>query len=287
MAFFDLFKKPYSPGDERLPKNRFRAYFDVMFGRYPKMLALSFLSFLFFLPFLALTVLKDVYAMSLPTDVPNDVLAYREATIAVAYALLSIPFLMLFFYGLGASAEATQKLVYQDPTVTAFSAFGDGLRRNYKSSLLGGFAFGLGFFLIYSGIYVYSSLEGFPLFLSIVLLVVSLFVTLYFFHLAMVLLTSGAVYAFSFKASLKNSAYLSLVSYFPGVLVFLLAFAFAIPVFLTNIWLLQGLFALLCLFYGFAHLNLVYCLYGDYVFDRYINKIHAPEEVDRGLDRRK
>lgn len=287
MGFFSSLRPdaPGNPEEARLPKNRFRAYFDILRGRFWKLVGLSLLTFLFFVPLYFWRVAWGAYSALPAEGLTEAETLFRSFVLESFSSLVSWPLTLLATFGLGGAFEVVAAFTRQEGTVYLFRDFFRGAKENWKSSLLAGFFVGLGNFLFAFNSRFYPTIEGIPGFLPIFLSVFFALVMAYFHILGYFLLASATVYRFSFKASLKNNLVFAAVLFPKNLLFLLLAASFPLLLELIPYLLVQEILIALIAFYGLSHLALVYQLYGESVFDRFINRQSAPSILGRGLDR--
>lgn len=275
---------PSHPEEAKLPKNRFKAYFDIVRNRFFLLLGLSLLTFLFFIPFYFWRIAWGAYIGLDPSaELTAEELLYREFVLRVTGSIVEWPLQLLSCFGLGGAFEVASRLCHQEGSVFLWKDFKKGLRENYKSALLAGALIGLGNFLFTLNSRFYPLLEGMPDWGSVAIAIAFALVMAFFHMWGYFLLSSSTVYRFLFKDSMKNTFLFSFILYPKNLLFLLLAALFPLLLELIPYLLVQEVLIGLIAVYGLAHLSLVYELYGLHVFDRYINSTYAPEEMGRGL----
>lgn len=272
-------------GSDKLPKNRFLAYFDILSHRFPTLIALSLLTFIFFIPFFAFDFIWKLY-MSQPIDTSSMSEAdiyLRNFSLNFISSLISIPLLIIGFIGLGGLFSVIKKLVFQDPKINVANDFFFGIKDNIKSSLLSGTLFSVFTFLYISNLYFYPLMGDVYKFIKIILMIVLTLVYLFIIILSLYLLSSGTLYNFRFIPTLKNNLMLSFILYPLNLLFILLSGLFILIYLFVPIFLIQIISLIVIVFFGLSHIGLCFCLFSFQMFDKYINKKHSQDIVNKGL----
>ncbi|MGM9874247.1 MAG: hypothetical protein ACI31G_05060 [Bacilli bacterium] len=282
---YNFFNKNRSKNGDKLPSNRFYAYFDILSHRFGTLIALSFLSALFFIPFFAFNFIWKLYMMQ-PIDTTSLTQAdidLRNFSLNMISSLISIPLLIIGFIGLGGLFYVIKKLVFQDPKINVGQDFFFGIKDNIKSSLLSGAIFSLFSFLYISNIYFYPLMTDIPSFVKVILIILLTIVYLFSIMLSLYLLASGTLYNFKFIPALKNNLMLSFVLYPLNLLFVAISALFFLLYIFIPIALIQIISLILIVLYGFSHMSLCFCLYAFKMFDKFINKKYSKEIVNKGL----
>ena len=169
-------------------------------------------------------------------------------------ALVEWPLLLLAALGLGGAFEVARELSFKD-----------------FSSLL---------FRMYSR---FLPLLGVPGWGIILLLVPMGLLLLLALMLALYLLSGATLYRFRLGPALKNNFLLAAILYPRNLLALLLSTLFLLLLEAIPYLLVQEILLLLIALYGLGHLALAYELYALSVYDRFVNRRHAPEILGEGL----
>ena len=282
MAFFRRTKKAIEDDEApKLPQTRRAVFFDIVKYHWGKLLWLSLLLLAVALPLLLICVYEDAYLLTVAKD-PNTPLETIPALIAplrIYCALLSIPGLAIFFWGLSGVIRVMRQLAWER-NVTAFQDFISGLRQNQKQFLPVSLLFALCYALARIGWHnalatQAESVWGQGIILGLLIFLVA--------PLVAYSTVAIAVYSNSFWGNLKLSAYLYLRSPLKTIGAMLLAFGPSVVV-----WLIPHL-----------QLHLIGCLPTMVVFvlgllgwvlfsynqlDKHCNAEHYPELVGRGIN---
>lgn len=274
-----------SRGEARLPKNRFRAYFDVLKHRFGTLLLLSMLTFPFFVPLLFNETAWSVYLAGAETGVEGSDLLYLRFVTMASCSAISIPLWTFAGLGLAGAIEVIGRLAHQEGSIYLLKDFGKGIRENLPSGLLGGTYIGIGNFLFALNVHFYPTLGEMPGWASILIFIAFLLVDSLFWIQGLYLLSSSCSYRFRFGASNKNCLLLTLVLYPKNLLMLLVSGAPLILFYLLPDFYVRLGVDLILLLGGISHLLLAWTMHSFSVFDRYINARYAPSEEGRGLDR--
>lgn len=272
-------------GSDKLPSNRFYAYFDILSHRFITLVALSILTSIFLLPFFIFDFIWNLY-INLPIDTSSltqNEIYFRNFSLHTISSLISIPLLIIGFIGLGGLFYVIKKLVFQEPNINVAKDFFFGIKDNIKSSLLSGFIFSIFTFLYVTNIYFYPLMDDIHNVFKIILLVLITIVYLFIIILCLYLLSSGTLYNFRFKHTLKNNLMLSFILFPINLLFLLLSFIFILFYLFIPIVLIQIISLVIIVLFGLSHIGLCYCLFAFKMFDKYINKQYSKDIVDKGL----
>ena len=101
--------------------------------------------------------------------------------------------------------------------------------------------------------------------------------------LALYLLAGATLYRFRLGPTLKNNLILATVLYPKNLLALLISALFPLLLEVIPFLLVQEILLALIALYGLGHLALAYELYALSVYDRFVNRKHAPEILGEGL----
>ena len=261
---------------QSLPTTRKEVFFDLLKYRKMSLFALSCYTFMFFIP-LAIDLFYFNYLESMAIVAEK----YEYLFSLIFYSMLiMLPCMVIGFIGLAGAFYTAKRMVWQEG-ISLASDFFKGIKENWKHALINGVIFGLVLFgLIVGGSYLLIYAPVIPVVRGIGLGALILF----FLVFGMVIslnFTQCVYYENGYGVTLKNSfSFLGLLNW-----KILLVFLFS-----TGVVVTLGLFNLLTLAIGlilFAFTNsvviILYTLISHAAFDKYINKEHYPEMVNKGL----
>ena len=259
-----------------LPHNRKELFFDLLKHRKMDMFYLSSLTFIFFIP-LAVDLLFFNYLEAIATANEN----YQDLFSLVFYSMLiMLPCMLILFIGLAGAFYTAKKMVWQELIIPAHDFF-QGIKENWKHSLISGVIFGvITFGLVVGGTYllIYSPMPQVWNGVSIGALVV-VFLTLGM--VTALIFTQDVYYSNSYYVTFKNAFSFMALTNWKVLLIYLLSTGALVALAALNtITLIVGIVL-------FAILNYVvvilYTLISHAAFDKYINKDNYPEMVNKGL----
>ena len=261
---------------QSLPTTRKEVFFDLLKYRKMNLFALSCYTFMFFIP-LAIDLFYFNYLESMAIVAEK----YEYLFSLIFYSMLiMLPCMVIGFIGLAGAFYTAKRMVWQEG-ISLASDFFRGIKENWKHALINGVIFGLVLFgSVVGGSYLLIYAPVTPVVRGIGLGALILF----FLVFGMVIslnFTQCVYYENGYGVTLKNSfSFLGLLNW-----KILLVFLFS-----TGVVVTLGLFNLLTLAIGlilFAFTNsvviILYTLISHAAFDKYINKEHYPEMVNKGL----
>ena len=261
---------------QSLPSTRKEVFFDLLKYRKMSLFALSCYTFMFFIP-LAIDLFYFNYLESMAIVAEK----YEYLFSLIFYSMLiMLPCMVIGFIGFAGAFYTAKRIVWQEG-VSLASDFFRGIKENWKDALINGVIFGLVLFgLVVGGSYLLIYAPVTPVVRGIGLGALILFFLVFGMVIALHF-TQCVYYENSYGVTLKNSfSFLGLLNW-KVFLVFL---------FSTGVVVALGLFNLITLAIGlilFAFTNsvviILYTLISHSAFDRYINKEHYPEMVNKGL----
>ncbi len=259
-----------------LPHNRKEVFFDFIKHRKMDLFVLSCFTFMFFIP---LAVDLFYFNFLEAVAIENGKNDYLFSLIFYSM-LIMLPCMIIGFLGFGGAFHVMKKMVWQEGTMVAVDLF-KGLKENWLHSLIDGIIFGIFLFGFVVGgcyLFIYAPIDAVWKGVGIGALILFL---LLFGMVISLNQTQSVYYANSYFITLKNSfSFLGLLNW-KILLVFLFSTGVVITLCCFNmITMAIGLFL-------FAILNSVvialYTLISHHGFDKYINKEHYPEYVNKGL----
>ena len=261
---------------QSLPSTRKEVFFDLLKYRKMSLFALSCYTFMFFIP-LAIDLFYFNYLESMAIIAEK----YEYLFSLIFYSMLiMLPCMVIGFIGFAGAFYTAKRMVWQEG-VSLASDFFRGIKENWKDALINGVIFGLVLFgLVVGGSYLLIYAPVTPVVRGIGLGALILFFLVFGMVIALHF-TQCVYYENSYGVTLKNSfSFLGLLNW-KVLLVFL---------FSTGAVVTLGLFNLITLAIGlilFAFTNsvviILYTLISHAAFDKYINKEHYPEMVNKGL----
>ena len=259
-----------------LPRNRKEVFFDLLKNRKMNLFAFSCYTFIFFIPLAVdlfyFNFLESAAIASGHNDQLFSLLFYSM--------LIMLPCMVIGFIGLAGAFYTAKRMVWQEG-ISLASDFFRGIKENWKDALINGVIFGLVLFgLVVGGSYLLIYAPVTPVVRGIGLGALILFFLVFGMVIALHF-TQCVYYENSYGVTLKNSfSFLGLLNW-KVFLVFL---------FSTGVVVALSLFNLITLAIGlilFAFTNsvviILYTLISHAAFDKYINKEHYPEMVNKGL----
>ena len=149
-----------NPSERLLPKNRLRAYFDILRTRFGTLVLLSLLTFLFFIPYYFWRISWGAYMALPPAEELSEALMLERSFWLESFgALVEWPLLLVAALGLGGAFEIARMLSFQEGGIFLGKDFFRGLRENWKSALLAGGIWGF-FSLLFRMYSRYAERQG-------------------------------------------------------------------------------------------------------------------------------
>lgn len=281
-----------------LPSNRWELFWDIVKGRFGKLVIINLLMLLFFIPLIALLVIRYVsllnYGMLCPfsqgfgvgyQSVPSFA-GYSES-IALnvnVYVLFLLPVTVLIaMVGVSGGAYVIRNMVWTEGIFVA-NDFWKGIRQNVGQLLLCGALYSV---LIYLDVVSYSmagqllAVGGGTRWVLIasraVMLVAMAFITVMFMHA----ITMSVTYKLTFRQLIKNSFIFS-IGLLPMNVFFLLICA--IPFLLLYLGSFFVAFSLVFLvLVGLSFAMLVWTDYCQWSYDKFINDRVPGAQKNRGI----
>ena len=261
---------------QSLPTTRKEVFFDLLKYRKMSLFALSCYTFMFFIP-LAVDLFYFNYLESMAIIAEK----YEYLFSLIFYSMLiMLPCMVIGFIGFAGAFYTAKRIVWQEG-ISLASDFFKGIKENWKHALINGVIFGLVLFgLVVGGSYLLIYAPITPVVRGIGL--GALIVVFMLFGMVIALnFTQDVYYENGYGVTLKNSfSFLGLLNW-----KILLVFLFS-----TGVVVTLGLFNLVTLAIGlilFAFTNsvviILYTLISHSAFDKYINKEHYPDMVNKGL----
>lgn len=259
-----------------LPHNRKEVFFDLLKHRKMTMFALSCFTFMFFIP-LAVDLILFNFLES--AAIAAEKTEYLFSLIFYSM-LIMLPCMLIGFLGFAGAFYTSKKIVWQEGSMLSIDFF-TGIKENWKNALVNGAIFGLVTFgLVVGGSYliIYAPMAPVGNGIGIGGLIL---IFLLFGMLMPVFFAQDVYYQNPYRITFKNSfAFLGLLNWKVLVIYLLTTCALVAMCAINFITLVVGLFL-------FAILNswviILYTLISHSAFDKFINKDHHPEMVNKGL----
>ena len=261
---------------QSLPRNRKEVFFDLLKTRKMTLFAFSCYTFMFFIP-----LAVDLFIFN---NLENYLISQGDIqgtlTLIIYSMIIMLPCMVIGFLGFAGAFYTAKRMVWQEGISLAHDFF-KGIKENWKHAVINGIIFGLVLFALIVGGTLLSMTSGLnPVVKGIGIGALILFFLVFGMVIALNF-TQCVYYENSFSVTLKNSfSFLGLLNW-----KILLVFLFS-----TGVVVTLGLFNLLTLAIGlilFAFTNsvviILYTLISHSAFDKYINKEHYPEMVNKGL----
>lgn len=271
--------------EANLPATRREQFVYVIKTRWRRLLTVNVWVFLFFTPLLLWHLLCLSYESSFGNLTEENISAY----IQYVSAYKSIPrtiFMGVAGLGLAGGLHAIRMIVWGEP-VGPVRAFFHGIRHSYIQFLIGGFFYGIfrtilevAKILVFGGGVLEDGMQ--------IIVVASVILSEYMiviFGMFMMALVSN--YNIRFLHCMKNSILLTVSTLMKTLLVLC---AGLLP---TAGWFLIGhivshlIGIVILMSVGFAYSIMVWCLYTNSIFDRYINYQSYPDYYRKGLRKEK
>ena len=259
-----------------LPRNRKEVFFDLLAHRKMFLFSLSCLTFVFFIP---LAVDLFYFNFLEAVAIANDKFEYLFSLIFYSM-LIMLPCMIIGFLGLAGAFHVAKKVVWQEGVILSVEFF-HGIKENWKHALVNGAIFGIALFgMVVGSSYLYIFLQSNPVLrgvgiggLILVFLVFGIVIALFF--------TQDVYYQNKYFDTFKNSFRFMALTNWKVFLLFIFTTGGLVTLCALNlITLAIGLFL-------FAILNsvviILYTLIAHHAFDKYINKEHYPDMVNKGL----
>ncbi len=290
-----------------LPSNRWELFGDVFKGNFGKLLLINIIVLLFVIPFVVLFFFREFtisgYGLAYPFSqgfgvgygaLPS-VVGYAEQIICTTnmYVLLFLPIAFIFIaLGLSGGAQVMKNMVWGEGVFVANDFF-KGIKQNFKQVCL--------IFLVYSVI-IYLTALSLSLVdymratgemanaWAIVIKAISIGVVILYSIMTLYMVSLSVTYELKAKALIKN-AFLFTFGILPqnllfGVLAILpTALCLLMFVYLGLVGMIGGI--ILLILFGFSLPILIWTIYSQWAFDKYLNAKVAGAKKNRGIYEKK
>lgn len=300
-SFFDrlLVGSEKSEGYARasLPSNRWELYWDILKGRFWRLVLINLLILLFCVPLILVLFFRYVvvtgyggtYPFSQPFGLgymaPPDLLGYAEQIVFNAASLVYLFFpiaLMIAGIGLAGGAYIMRNMVWTEGIFVA-NDFWRGIKSNIKKLLLITFLYGVIFYLsmISASYSDYMIAVGKVTWLFTISKIVTYVALALFTMMALHMMSMTVTYELKFRQLLKNAYIFTTRLIFHNVF---FIFLMIIPVLLFIIGgIVQGLGLVLILLVGMSNALLIWTDYSQWIYDKFINDKIKGAKKNRGI----
>ena len=261
---------------QTLPRNRREVFFDLIKHRKMTLFSLSSFTFMFFIPLAVdLFYFNYVESLAIAADKKDHLFSLLFYSM-----LIMLPCMIVGFIGLAGAFYVAKKMVWQEGISMAHD-FSIGIKENWKHALINGVLFGLFLFgLVVGGSYLAIFTPIQPIWTGIGIGAIILMFMLFGMVISLNF-TQDVYYQNTYMITMKNSFFFLALTNWKVLLIFLFSTGAVITLACFNMITL-GIGLLL-----FAILNsvviILYTLVSHSAFDKYINKEHYPDMVNKGL----
>ena len=261
---------------QTLPRNRREVFFDLIKHRKMTLFSLSSFTFMFFIPLAVdLFYFNYVESLAIAADKKDHLFSLLFYSM-----LIMLPCMIVGFIGLAGAFYVAKKMVWQEGISMAHD-FSIGIKENWKHALINGVLFGLFLFgLVVGGSYLAIFTPIQPIWTGIGIGAIILMFMLFGMVISLNF-TQDVYYQNTYMITMKNSFFFLALMNWKVLLIFLFSTGAVITLACFNMITL-GIGLLL-----FAILNsvviILYTLVSHSAFDKYINKEHYPDMVNKGL----
>jgi len=263
-----------------LPQTRRAIYFDVLKQQWSKLLRLMLILLIAALPLLLICIYEDTYLLAVAEDpsIPQETIPTLIAPLHIYCALLSIPALAIFFWGLSGAIRVIRQLAWEENVMVLHDSM-LGIRQNWKHFLPIGLLLGLCYAMSKIGWYSALATQSDSVWAQGIVLGLLIFLVAPLVACCTVVI---AVYNNRFVGNLKLAAYLYLKNPLKTVGAMLLAFGPSIAVWLIP-YLPLHLFGCIPAMMVFTLGLLGWVLFMYNQLDKHYNAQHYPELVGKGI----
>ena len=281
-----------------LPSNRWELFWDILKGRFWKLVIINLLTLLFFIPLFLLIFYRSAvisgYGASMPFaqgfgvgyQAPLSFLGYKEQIVfqvnMFVYLLLPIA-LMIAAVGLSGGAYVIRNMVWTEGIFVA-NDFWRGIKQNIKQMLVISVVYSLVFYITRIAVSVADyniALGAQNSWLFVISKIFSLIVLFVFSVMTLHMITMTVTYELKFRALLKNS-FLFTIGLLPHNLLFILCGAIPFIVLLIGGFLLV-IGILLVFLIGFSLVLLIWTVFCQWAYDKFINDKVPGAQKNRGI----
>ncbi|MBQ6728184.1 MAG: hypothetical protein IJQ87_04510 [Clostridia bacterium] len=281
-----------------LPSNRWELFWDIVKGRFWKLVLLNLLVLLFFIPLFLLIFYRSAaissFGASMPFaqgfgvgyQAPLSLVGAEQQIVfnvnLITYLFLPIV-LMIAALGVSGGAYVIRNMVWTEGIFVA-NDFWRGIKQNIKQMLLIALLYSIVFYLSVLAISVadfnLASGAG-SAWLFVVSKVLSIVMIILFTFMTMHMITMSITYELKFRALIKNS-FLFTIGMLPHSAFFLLlGFIPFLLLMLGGIFMPIGIIAIMLI--GFSQVLLVWTDFCQWAYDKFINDKVPGAQKNRGI----
>ena len=287
--------------EARLPGTRWQVFKDIITMRFGALVKINLLMLLFALPAIAWIWLsfwmnsQQLAALPFSSNAGvgypffDDIVMqgnYLTFWNNITFVLILIPALLIAAIGFAGGFHVIKLLVWGEGIAVAQHFF-KGIKSNILQFMLGMLIAGIaiGLVVLNTSIQPISQLKPFWSVMSQVSIILLLVLTLFF---TMFFLTQAETYKLKLWPLIKNSFIFGIGMFAQNIFFMLISvLPFVLLLFLGGNPIITMLVIVLLAFFAFSYLALIWTIYTQYVFDKYINENVEGAIKDRGIYRRK
>ncbi len=281
-----------------LPSNRWELFWDILKGRFWKIVIINILMLLFFIPLFALLYIRSsgianmgtMYPFSQPFGVgyqaPPTLMGFSEQILFDVNILvyLFMPLVAIIgALGLAGGAYVIRNMIWTEGIFVA-NDFWRGIKKNFKSMALIALSFSVIFYLSVMGVTLCNKLLAHGSNLDWLFTICKIFaytILIFYAVMCMHMITMSVTYDLKFRHLVKNS-FLLTVGLLPHTVFFLTLGC--IPLILTSLGGILSVIGLVALFLmGFSLLLLVWTDFCQWAYDKYLNDRIEGAKKNRGI----
>lgn len=282
-----------------LPTNRWQLFWDIMKGRFGKIVVVNLLMLIFFIPLIAVVVFRMIYIQTqgiagpygsnLAVGYPGipDVSGVWESIVFTSNTVFFGGIILASFIaavGLAGGIYVVRNMIWTEGIFVA-NDFWKGIKLNFFNALEA-----CAFFTIFLFIDVYTnSLADYMTAIGVgsvawftVARIACIVVNILAGFMALWMLSLGVNYKQSPASLIKNS-FIMTVGTFPQTVVFAVAAVVPVVLIFTGVSILLAVAIIFYILMGFSYALLVWMSYTQWAFDKFVNPNVKGAKVGRGL----
>ena len=261
--------------DATLPSSRRKQFVDIFKNDFFLLVDICLFNQLFSIPLIVVLFLEYVSLSSVETytfEKVFPIIFYMGLIAIIPFALRGL--------AKGASYGLLKKRIFNEGFMIS-SLFFKNIKNNFAHYFFSYLILGVGYFISSSGIiyFLYLDANSFIKGLGIGIFILSFvlrFVAVQYY------LMLDNLYVLSFKDGVKNAYSFTFMTLLPSFVYIIMALIIPISLMVINYWVMIIVVCIYLLFYD-GLMMLIANLYGYTKFDKYINKEHHQEYVNKGL----
>ena len=280
----------------QLPGSRWAVFKDVFFNRFGDMVKISLLTLLFMLPAIAWVIIVNMFKGADGLMIPyssNIGIGYPVVTGAIKigqyrafmrdltlYGVM-IPLVMIASLGLAGAFYVLKNLAWGEGEGVAGQFF-HGIKKCWKHFLWIGFFLGTSVCLMLLTISAFTNVSDLNPFIKWFGLIFSIFQAVMVLSMGIFLTTQEVTYNLALPHLFKNS-FLFAITLVPFNLFFLILSALPIVLIMLFDTQIASLLIAIFAFIGPAYIMLIWTVYSQWVYDRYVNDRVKGAVKNRGM----